>query len=189
LRYTTNDVSSEELKKADPVFERWEADVSAPVIPGGYQGRFDLVFSRMVNEHVSDGERYHANICALLKPNGISAHCFSTLYTLPFVVNWIAPGALSKLLLQIACPREDEEKHGKFRAHYSWSRGPSQRMIRRFESLGYSVIEYHGYFGHTYYRRWSPLLDRIESLKSRTLLSHPAAVLCSYAMIVLRKRP
>ena len=74
LHYVANDINLEELTKADPVFERWVGDVSQG-IPEHMQSRFDLVFSRMVNEHVVDGYAYHSNINKLLAPGGISAHC------------------------------------------------------------------------------------------------------------------
>jgi 2-polyprenyl-3-methyl-5-hydroxy-6-metoxy-1,4-benzoquinol methylase len=186
LRYTANDVSAVELDKADKVYDRWVSDLSTDPVPSEMQGRFDLVFSRMVNEHVSDGQKYHANIHKLLRPGGISAHCFSTLYSLPFSVNRLVPESASNVLLNIFMPR-DACKLGKFRAHYSWSRGPSASMLKRFDSLGYDVLDYRGYFGHAYYCR-IPALHRLEAMKARWLLSHPMAPLCSYGMLIARKR-
>ncbi len=185
LRYTANDVSAAELKKADKVYDRWVGDLSNDSVPREMEGRFDLVFSRMVNEHVADGKKYHANIRRLLKPGGISAHCFSALYTLPFAVNRLLPDFASSALLNIFMPR-DACKLGKFRAHYSWSRGPSVPMLKRFRALGYDVLEYRGYFGHAYYHR-IPLLHRMEARKARWLVSHPIAPLCSYGMLIARK--
>lgn len=149
-------------------------------------GKFDLVFSRMVNEHISDGRAYHTNIHNLLEPNGLAAHCFSTLYALPFTANRILPDWIGGMLLNLFAPR-DAHKTGKFRAYYSWSRGPSAAVLSRFEALGYEVIEYRGYFGHTYYRR-VPLLHRLEGLKSRVLLATLISPLCSYGMMIARKR-
>jgi len=186
IRYTANDVSAEELSKADGVYDRWVFDLSQGTIPEEMHGRFDLIFSRMVNEHISDGRAYHANIHNLLKPNGLAAHCFSTLYALPFAANRILPEALGGVLLKLFAPR-DEHKTGKFRAYYSWSRGPSRGVLSRFEGLGYDVIEYRGYFGHTYYAR-VPLLRQLERLKSRVLLAMPIPMLCSYGMMIAKKR-
>jgi SAM-dependent methyltransferase len=185
LRYTANDVSSKELRKAPDGFQAWVCDLSRDRIPLERESSFDLVFSRMVNEHVSDGRRYHSNIHKLLRPGGISAHCFSTLYCLPFLVNRLIPDSATGLLLNLFSPR-DEHKTAKFRAYYSWSRGPSPSMIRQFESLGYEVLDYRGYFGHGYYSRL-PLLNRLEGLKARLLLSHPIPSLCSYGMLIARK--
>jgi hypothetical protein len=187
IRYTANDVSTEELGKADGVYDRWVCDLSRDSIPERMRGRFDLVFSRMVNEHISDGHAYHANIHALLKPNGLAAHCFSTLYALPFAANRILPDALGGLLWQVFAPRPTY-KTRKFRAYYDWSRGPSREALSRFEKLGYEVVEYRGYFGHSYYAR-VPLLHWLECLKTRILLAKPIPALCSYGMMIARKRP
>lgn len=186
LGYTANDVSATELNKASEVYKRWVFDFSTSNVPVDMQGRFDLVFSRMVNEHISDGQKYHANILKVLRPGGVSAHCFSTLYSFPFTVNRLLPEFASDALLNIFMPR-DKCKLGKFRAYYSWSRGPSASMLNRFDSLGYEVLDYRGYFGHAYYHR-IPALHRLEAAKARWLLSHPMAPLCSYGMLIARKR-
>jgi len=187
VSYVTSDLSCEEMEKADPAFERLVLDMSAEEIRPDLIGQFDLIFSRMVAEHVSDGERYHRNIHSLLKEGGISAHCFSTLWSLPFVANWMLPEFVTARLLKKFAPR-DEHRQAKFPARYSWSRGPSPRMMRRFEALGFEVVRYTGYFGHSYYRRLSELVQRAETLKQSLLLRWPCAAFCSYATIVLRKR-
>jgi SAM-dependent methyltransferase len=187
LRYTTNDISQEELDKADPIYQRLHHDFSENHPPAEIHGAFDLVFSRMVNEHVRDGESYYRNIAAVLQPGGMTMHWFSTLYAFPFVVNRLTPEFVSKLLLRVFLPR-DEFKHGKFKAYYSWGRGPTRAMIRRFEALGFEVVEYAGYFGHPYYHRKIPLLHALEMKKADWLVAHPNPLLTSYARLILRKR-
>lgn len=185
LSYVTSDLSSEELEKADGAFERLVLDLSAENIDSALSGSFDFVFSRMVAEHVKDGHTYHSNIYKLLRPGGISAHCFSTLWTLPFAANRFAPESLTSLALDYFSPR-DRHRHDKFPAYYSWGRGPSNAMIRRFQALGFEIVRYTGYFGHAYYKGL-PLLDRLEAWKSRQLLQHPIPQLCAYATVVVRK--
>jgi hypothetical protein len=185
LRYVANDVDAEELTKADPVFDQWVGDISQGA-PAHLKSRFDLVFSRMVNEHVADGQAYHSNILELLAPGGISAHCFSTLYSLPFVTNRLLPERISDSILHLFDTR-DRYQRAKFRAYYSWSRGPSRRMISKFEALGFEVLAYVGYFGHGYYWRW-PLVHRLELRKARALVARPVPALCSFAMLIARKR-
>jgi SAM-dependent methyltransferase len=187
LQYSLNDVDAEELDKADTRFSRWVGDLTRDDIPAHLEGKFDLVFSRMVTEHVPDGRAYHSNIRRLLVPGGIAAHCFPTLYALPFLANRLLPERVSSLILGLCNPR-DRYKQGKFRAYYSWSRGPSRRTIARIESLGYEVIEYRGYFGHGYYWRWR-ILHNLELRKARLLTRNPVPALCSYAMLLARKRP
>jgi hypothetical protein len=184
LRYVVNDVDPHELSQADIAYDRWVGDISNGA-PPHMRSRFDLVFSRMVNEHVVDGRRYHGNIRELLVPGGISAHCFSTLYCLPFLTNRLLPEFISDFMLPLFDPR-DRLKHGKFRAYYSWGRGPSRRMISNFESLGFDVLKYVGYFGHGYYWRW-PALHRLELQKARALVAKPIPALCSFAMLIARR--
>lgn len=186
LNYVTNDLSAEELVKADSAFEQLVLDLSTENLAPELTGSFDCVLSRMVGEHVKDGARYYRNIFRLLRAGGITAHCFSTLWCLPFAANRFMPDFASELLLNFVAPR-DRHQHGKFKAYYSWSRGPSKQMVSGFENLGFQVLNYTGYFGHPYYRSRMPWLDRLETLKTRALVNHPVPQLCSYATLVLRK--
>lgn len=185
VEYTTNDVLQSELDKADGAYRKLCHDFSRDGCPESMAGTFDLVFSRMVNEHVEDGRLYHRNLRRLLRDGGLSLHWFSTLYAFPFLANWLLPESLTGRLLRAFAPR-DEHRAGKFRAHYSWSRGPTQDMIRKFESTGFEVIEYRGYFGHTYYRRRFPLLHSVEMRKAAWLVRHPVPALTSYSRVLLR---
>jgi hypothetical protein len=186
LSYVTSDVSPEELEKADSVFERLVLDPSVDAIDPALLGTFDCVLSRMVSEHIRDGRQYHGNLYKMLRPGGISVHCFSTLWGFPFLVNRLLPDTLTNRLLNIFHPR-DRHRHEKFKAYYSWSRGPSRAMIGRFEALGFEVLQYTGYFGHPYYADKMPWLHRLEMQKSWFLVKHPIPALCAYATIVLRK--
>ncbi|MEY2513746.1 MAG: hypothetical protein QOJ89_1104 [bacterium] len=187
LRYTTNDVSASELAKAGPAYETLRLDMASASADALPREAFDLVFSRMVNEHVADGERYYRNIFDVLRPGGLTAHCFSTLYALPFVANRVLPERLTSRLLDLFSPR-DRYQQDKFPAHYSWSRGPSRRMIERLERQGFDVDEYRGYYGHPYYDR--PQLRPVRALeeaKAAWLCRHPRPALTSYAVVILRK--
>jgi SAM-dependent methyltransferase len=186
LVYVTSDSSDKELQKADVAFEQLVLDMSSNVIDPALTESFDCVLSRMVGEHVSDGNQYHRNIFKLLRPGGISAHCLSTLWTLPFAVNRLFPERLTHMLQHTFGPR-DEYHNGKFKAYYSWSRGPSKAMIQRFEQIGFEIVCYNGYFGHGYYRKRLPWLHQLELIKIRVLLKCPIPQLCSYAALVLRK--
>lgn len=185
LSYITSDVDAKELEKADPAFQRRVLDLSVQVENPDLLGKFDCILSRMVNEHISDGEQYHRNIYNMLKPGGISAHCFSTLWNLPLAANRLLPEVVSEFLLQLYSPR-NKHQNGKFKAYYSWSRGPSRNMIDRFEGLGFEVLQYTGYFGHNYYRT-IPFLHRLEMRKAEALLKYPIPMLCAYSTLILRK--
>ncbi len=187
LRYTTNDIDAGELAKAGSEYETLHMDMSTASAASLPREPFDLVFSRMVNEHVADGEQYYRNIFEVLRPGGVTAHCFSTLYALPFVANRLLPERLTGRLLDHFNPR-DRYRQDKFPAHYSWSRGPSPRAIARLAAIGYEIVEYRGYFGHPYYDR--PLLKPVRALEQRKaawLVRHPIPALTSYAVVILRK--
>lgn len=184
LDYTTSDVVEGELNKADDIYKKVILDLSAEKI--NITEKYDLIFSRMVGEHIPDGEVFHKNIYKLLNIGGLSVHCFSTLFALPFLLNRLIPESLSDILLSKFAPR-DEDKHGKFKAYYSWSRGPSKIMIKRFKEIGYEIVKYNGYFGHNYYKKIFPL-NKIEQIKTNFLVRHPFPQFTSYSVIVLRKK-
>jgi SAM-dependent methyltransferase len=185
IRYVTTDLDAAELDKAPDVHEARVLDLESNELPEDLIGRCDLVFSRMVNEHIRDGRRYHTNIRTLLRPGGIAAHCFATLYSLPFVANAVLPEAIGGHLLDLIAPR-DRYQNDKFRAHYSWCRGPTDAMIRRFRGIGYEILSYNGYFGHGYYRRIQPLHKALQTAACK-LTVLPIPQLCSYATVVLRR--
>jgi hypothetical protein len=140
----------------------------------------------MVNEHVRDGAQYYRNIHTMLIPGGITAHWFSTLYALPFLVNRLLPDKVTGFLLNTFYAR-DGHQYNKFPAYYSWSRGPSQRMIRRFEGLGFKVLRYEGYFGHNYYSVLLPWLHKFQMKNAVWFARHPISWACSFAHIVLQR--
>jgi 2-polyprenyl-3-methyl-5-hydroxy-6-metoxy-1,4-benzoquinol methylase len=183
LSYTITDNNLDELTKADNIYAKEELDLNIETI--SHHKKYDLIFSRMVGEHIQNGSYFHQNIYSLLNSGGIAFHCFSTLYSLPFLINRLFPETVSDALLKMFAPR-DKHKHGKFRAYYSWCRGPSVKMIERYEKIGYNIVEYIGYYGHNYYRNIS-LLNELEKIKTKMLIKNKITYLTSYAHIILKK--
>jgi uncharacterized UPF0146 family protein len=183
--YSILDISETELFKAPPRYKKVLADIASP----GFKidEKYDLVFSRMLAEHVSDVEQFHRNILNCLADNGLAVHFFSTLYTLPFVVNYLTPEYFSSVLLNLFAPR-DRYQHEKFPAYYRWCRGPTRRQIQKFISLGYDVVEYGGFFGHSWYYNKVKVLKKIHEFKTNYLLRHPNPYFTSYAYVVLKKK-
>ena len=54
IAYITSDIDPTELAKADPVYEAVLLDLTVPIADPALLGRFDLVFSTMVGEHIPD---------------------------------------------------------------------------------------------------------------------------------------
>jgi len=187
ISYTVNDMDVEELEKADPIYHKDVLDLCRNDISDTFKNTYDLVFSRMAGEHFYNAKALHANIYKLLSDGGYSVHCFSTLYSFPFLVNKLVPDWLSDKLLALFHPRENYYQNAKFKAYYDMAFGPSKKMIIFFTAQGYAIEKYTGYFGHPYYNSL-PVIRSIEKLKARWLVKHPLPVLTSYASIVLQKR-
>jgi SAM-dependent methyltransferase len=143
-------------------------------------GPFDAVVSHFVAEHIPDGRRFHENVFGMLRPGGHAVHLFPTLYALPFVINRLLPVGASQLIAYRV------GKADKFRAYYSWCRGPSRAQIERLQAIGYSIDRYVGFFGHSFYARIKPLHLAQRTL-TRRLLEHPHPSATSAALVVLTR--
>ena len=185
IQYSVMDVSEEELKKAPDLYSKIVADAGS--VQFRVDRRFDLVFSKMLIEHIRDAEQFHKNMLSILAPGGLAVHFFPTLYTLPYLINYLATDRLGSILWGLFAPR-DQYQHAKFPAYYKWCRGPVLSQIRRFTRLGYEVIEYNGYFGHSGYYQKMGLLKKMHEMKTRYLLRHPFPYCTSYAYVVLKKK-
>jgi 2-polyprenyl-3-methyl-5-hydroxy-6-metoxy-1,4-benzoquinol methylase len=184
IEYTLLDVSQVELDKAPGAFVKLCADICQEDFTPARS--YDFVFSRMLAEHVSSGERFHRNVRSLLREGGMAFHFFPTLFAPPFVANYLLPERLSEFVLHLVQPgREKSGKVGKFPARYSWCRGPLRSQIRRFEKAGFEVHRYSGFFGHEPYYRKLPPLHRLHLRLSSWLARHPVAALTSFAQVVL----
>jgi SAM-dependent methyltransferase len=179
------DISADELAKADGDVQTRVADLSQPIEDG--HNAYDLVFSKMLCEHLPDARVFHENCFKLLRPGGLSVHFFPTLYTLPFVINRLVPEDLTRSLLRKVQPgRLEDPKLQKFPAYYRWCTGPTRRAVKRYESVGFEVEAWNAAFGHLYYQR-IPLLNSAERAKTSFLLQHPVPLLTSFATVILRK--
>lgn len=189
IEYTVLDISPVELAKAPDGYRKVCCDIGAERLEiDGREGGYDLVFSKMLAEHVRNGERMHRNVLALLAPGGKAVHYFPTLYAPPFVVNRLIPETLADRLLQWLEPgREKEGNKGKFPAYYSWCRGPTRHQLRRLRDLGYGIDEYIGFFGHNVYYRKIPVVRTLHRRLCEWLVNHPLPGLTSSVYVVLSK--
>jgi 2-polyprenyl-3-methyl-5-hydroxy-6-metoxy-1,4-benzoquinol methylase len=185
LTYHVIDISEEELAKADVGYKTFVMDLEASTITHTY--KYDFIFSQLTVEHIANIETFYSNIFELLKPGGTAWFFFACKTTLPTFLNNILPESVSKKILLFVQPFRKHEKHGKFKAHYKWCLGPTQKNLLRFEGLDFEVISYTGYFGHSYYER-IPIIRNLEKLKTKLLLKYPLPSLCSYSHVLL-KRP
>lgn len=189
IEYTVLDISPGELAKAPDGYKKICCDIGSDHMDfGGIEGGYDLIFSKMLAEHVRNGEQMHRNVFRLLADGGRAVHYFPTLYAPPFVLNRLIPETLADSLLQWLEPgREKEGNKGKFPAYYSWCRGPTKRQLERFQGLGYGVEEYIGFFGHNTYYRKIPVVRTMHRMFSEWLVHHPVPTLTTSAYAVLTK--
>jgi len=182
VTYYRVDISGEELAKGVDVGEAVVADVAAPgfTLPRPV----DLAVSRMVAEHVTDGRQLLTNVASILAPGGCYLQVAPTLGALPFVLNRLLTERLAATILHTIKPRT--RTRGKFPAHYSWCRGPTDAHLARIEALGLEVVAARGYFGHGYYKTIPPL-HAVENVKANWLVAHPRPVLCSFTLLLLRR--
>jgi len=184
--YTILDISEPELQKAPAGYKTIVGDICNSTL--AVTDRFDLVFSQMLAEHVSDAELFHRNVRSLLVDGGFACHFFPTLYAAPFVLNRLVPEAIASWILDLAAPR-DRHRHDKFPAFYRWCRGPTRRQIKRLEDLRFAVLRYTGFFGHGYYYQKLPPIRVVHEWLTQILLRHPSPYLTSFAVVLLRREP
>ncbi len=185
LAYSILDISESELAKAPDEYNKITQDICTPTLP--IDKEYDFIFSKMLAEHVKDGEQFHKNIHKLLCNGGIAVHFFPTLYTVPFLVNSLLPEKLTYSLLEFIMPNRDLFQRAKFPAYYRWCRGPLKKQIFKFNKIGFDVIDYIGLFGHGYYDRIK-IARLFHNLKTNFLLKHPLPLFTNFAMVVLSKR-
>lgn len=184
LDFTVNDVSEAELRQCPAWADKLCFDIAGDETP---PGQFDLVFSRMVQEHVSNAEKCYRNIFRLLRPGGIALNFHPTLYAAPFVVNYLIPSRLSAAILHIFGARvtDAEEPYPKFPARYSWCRA-SARVAGKLRAIGFSEIFIVPFYGHGYFRN-IPLVREADDWLAKMAKARGARFLSSYAYTIVRK--
>lgn len=185
LDLTVLDVSAEELSRTPPGVDTVCVDLCAADPP--VRDRFDLVFSRMLCEHLKDPRAFHRNCYVALRPGGYAVHFFPAATALPFALNRLLPMGLSQRLLESFFPaRRRGGIHGKFPAYYRWCWGPTGPQLGRYRSVGFDVEACDVGIGHGYYQH-VPGLRRLEAAKAALVLRHPSPWLAAYVLVVLRR--
>lgn len=180
------DISKEELKKT-PSFYKKKLLMDISSLNFNLKDKFDLVFSKMLAEHIKNASQFHKNVNMILKNDGLAVHFFPTLYTFPFLTNKIFSEKVTNFLLNVFAPR-DNIQNAKFPAYYNLCRGPTKKQLHRFHKFGYKVLRYYGYFGHGGYYNKLPIIKKIHNFKSNFLLTMPIPTFTSYAIVVLQKQ-
>lgn len=176
--YTVNDISPEELALLPQGYDDACFDVSGDA--SNFRDHYDVVFSRFLAEHVSDGEAMHRNVHQVLREGGVAFHLIPTLYAVPFVINKLLPERLTGWVLARFAPRR--AINPKFPAFYSMCYGDPERMGRKLAEIGYSKVEIRNFYGHFYYEK-IPVLRGIHRWFSDLAAKRNWTALSSYAYI------
>ena len=181
--YTVNDISADELALAPAGYRKACFDVSGDA--SNFEGRYDVVFSRFLAEHVADGLALHRNVHRVLKPGGVAFHLIPTLYASPFVFNRLVPEAATQRLLWALRPHR-RSRDPKFPAYYSYCHGDTKKMRRTFAEIGYRDLSVREFFGHPYYDK-VPVLRGIDNMAAALAARNDWSWYSSFAYLVARK--
>lgn len=154
VELTINDISSSELACAPTGFRTACFDIAGNLAVGLSGEPYDLMFSRMVFEHVNDVETAWRNVHMLLSPGGVALAFFPTLYAPPFVLNRLMPEWLSRLVVRVLYPqRRDDGNDPKFPAVYDYCFGDDRTHHELLSRIGFREVAVAPFWGSDYFLR------------------------------------
>ena len=185
LALTVNDVDAGELALAPAAFEKARFDIAGDIDPA-WTGRFDLVISRMVFEHVRDAPRAWANAAALLAPGGVALAFHPTLYAPPFVINRLLPEGLTARVLRALFPNRHDGDYPKFPARYEMCRADPAAIAPILHRCGFAQVLIAPFWRHGYFRHF-PLLREADAALQHLAERRDWRSLATYAYTLARR--
>jgi SAM-dependent methyltransferase len=186
--FTINDISQDELNLAPNGFKTACFDVASPLPSQIQVDEYDVIFSRMVLEHVRDGRMAWANMLRLLRPNGIAFAFVPTLFSPPFVINRLIPDTIGSRILRMIDPHRTPGEVPKFPAYYKLCRGRESYVTNELLKIGFLDARVLPFFGTPYFPA-VPLLDRLFASFDSVVKKYEIQTFSSYAYIFARKSP
>lgn len=182
---TVNDIDAGELALAPGSFQTAQFNVAGDFDPK-LAGRFDLIASRMVFEHVRDAPRAWSNVRALLAPGGVALAFHPTLYAPPFVINLLAPEAVTAPILRLFFADRNEGEYPKFPARYELCLGDPSRVEPVLRRSGFSSVLVAPFWGHRYFRH-IPGLRELDAAIGDLAERRDWRLMTSYAYTIARR--
>jgi len=189
--FTVNDISSHELSFIkDKNYNTALFDISGKV-SDSFNEKFDFCFSKMVLEHVSNGELYYKNVFKILKKGGTCITFHPTLFSVPFLINYLLPQKSSDWVFNTFLGKknrilEDNKiKIIKFPAKYSYCFSTKKHKTN-LEKIGFSNVKIISLYGHHYYR-WFQLLYKFHKKITKLIKKNDIKFLSSYAYTIVQK--
>lgn len=187
IEMTINDISKAELDVLPASYHKACFDVAGDIAPVAHlRDSFDLAFSRMVFEHVADGQRAWSNLYELLAPGGVALAFIPTLYSFPFVVNRLLPDDLAAKIVKLIYPHRTDSEDPVFPARYSWTFASDRTMKPMLSAIGYSEVAVLPFYGHGYFERF-PVVRDIHERFTALARKHDWRAVAAYAYIAARK--
>jgi len=187
VEMTVNDIAPCELARLPQDYQTACFDVAGDISAVEHlRGTFDFAFSRMVFEHVADGKRAWANLYELLAPGGTALTFIPTLYSVPFLLNWLLPDKLATAIVTQLCPNRGDRGEPVFPARYSWCVANEARLRPMLSRIGYREIVVQPFYGHQYYR-YVPIVRDLHEWFTGTARRRDLRMFASYAYIAARK--
>ncbi|MGC1779443.1 MAG: methyltransferase domain-containing protein [Xanthobacteraceae bacterium] len=183
---TINDIAPGELAVLPSDYHTACFDIAGDdsrLVP--FRNKFDLAFSRMVFEHVADGQRAWANLYELLAPGGVALIYIPTLYALPFIANWLLPDRLAAQIVKMLYKNRTDDEDPVFPARYSWC-FTDARLSKMLSAIGYREIFIQPFYGHGYYKP-VPIIHKAQVWFADTARGRDWRPFTSFAYIGVRK--
>lgn len=185
LDITVNDIDADELAMAPEGYGRALFDIAGEV-DRAQAGRYDLIFSKMVFEHVGDVARAWGNCHLLLAPGGVALAFHPTLFAPPFLINKLIPEWLSARVLRFFFPGRHDGEQPKFPALYDWCYGDVGKVASMFDAIGFRDRLVAPFWTHGYFRA-IPVLRELDAALQNLARKRDWRSLTTYAYTVARK--
>lgn len=154
IDYVANDVDPTELARAPQSVSKACFDISTT--DGDdirhLSNTMDLIFSKMVFEHISDTKQAYINIYDILSSGGVCLNFHPVLFSPPFVVNYLTPTATAEKILRKLSPKRHREDQPKFPARYDRCY-ISQFWRSTLQSIGYRQVWQLPFWYHEYFKK------------------------------------
>jgi SAM-dependent methyltransferase len=185
IELTGNDIDARELSLAPAQFNKAQFDVAGDIDPS-WEGRFDLIISRMVFEHVRNAPLAWANMRRLLAPGGVALAFHPTLYAPPFVINRLLPERLTARILRFFFPDRHDDGYPKFPARYEMCFSDPAKVAPILSGCGFSQVLIAPFWRHGYFRH-IPLLREADAALQHLAERNDWRALTTYAYTLARR--
>ncbi|MCW3837114.1 class I SAM-dependent methyltransferase [Sphingomonas canadensis] len=187
VAYTSSDILASEVALAPDWIESIVLDVQTPdkSLIAPYAGKYDFAFSKWVMEHVGNYKRAYSNIYDILQEGGIYIALHPILYSLPFVVNRIAPDSVTAPVLRLFFPHRNDAETPKFPALYSGCR-ISGRVREDIRAIGFRQVWQLPFYGHNYYSK-IPVLREMHRAVTAGVRGLNLTPMASFAYTIVQK--